>query len=703
MRLIRKLIDTLTSPAAAVTEARDRISAQVHSGLLLVVCVSAFASSLGTFFPGPGDATQKLGLRAIALGFSVVWLALYAVSRTRFFRVAIVVWLVGMPLAILGATLSATVPEVVFSVSCSYLLITIGSASIALRGRWVAVVVVGCVLVAFLAALAAGLPGVFAVPVIAFLLSGTAMVLASSAVARASEREAAARMTALQAEKAQREQAESHSSHLEEVIERTDEFILAFTEDLSVLEANQSARTRLGLPAQGGSLSGVFTQEGLATLRVALREVRGQPQWAGLLPCVSEHRVLVTSAVILSHPASSGRGAFFSGIFRDVSVERQLRHLERMDSIGQLAGGVAHDFNNTLTAIVAAAEGLRIAIPDGDAREDVEIILKAATRSAELTRKLLTLSRRSDVGAKRRVDVPGLLTEVASVLRRTLPRSIEVHVRAEPGPLTVLGDPLELEHVFLNLAVNARDAMPDGGTLTFSTKPAVLDATFASGHAPLSPGAHVCIEVTDTGHGMSAEVFERVFEPFFTTKSEGKGTGLGLASAYGTVRAHKGRISVASVPEHGTTFSILLPSSTAERARLPARARPVSGLRAILVIDDDALVREALGRTLAPYAATVIEADSGADGIVKLERHLSDVDAVVLDLVMPGMDGAATLAALRTRAPRLPVVLVSGFTHDVRVSELLKFERVAFVPKPVQLDDLRVALGSVVVEPLNVA
>jgi signal transduction histidine kinase len=691
----RQLLEMLTAPAGTVVAPRDRIAARVHAGILLVMALTASATALSTLLPGPGLAAELAKLRALAFGAAGLWVVLYALARTRYFRAAVGVWLVLLPTFILIAVANATVPEVVFSVATSYLLVTISSASLLFSGRAVTLVVAGCGAMALASAWLAGLPLVFGLPVVAFLVTGTVMVLANSAVARESEREAARKALALERETAQRVRAEHQSGRLHEVLERTSELILAFADDLSVLEANRAARELLVLPAEGGRFEPSLTASGRDELRAAMDEARRAGQWTGALTLRVGSTEVSFAAVVLAHEGSEGRPPYFSGILRDESVERRLRHMERMESIGQLAGGVAHDFNNALSAIISSAEALQGAVADSEAREDLELILAAASKSTQLTRKLLTLSRRSSVATQRTVDVQGMLAEVASVLRRTLPEGITVELEPSSERPAVLGDPVELEHVLLNLALNARDAMPRGGRITLRTRLVDVDAAQAARRPPLVAARYLQLDVVDTGEGMTPEVAERVFEPFFTTKLDGKGTGLGLASVYGTVRAHRGAVSVSSAPGKGTTFTVLLPLATSEAPAEARGAELAATLKGVLVIDDDPLVREAMRRALAPWAGVVLEAESGEEGVRTLETRRDDVAAVVLDLVMPGLDGAQTLKRLRALAPDVPVVLASGFTHDVRVPELLKAPRVAFVAKPVRSEDLRAALGRV--------
>jgi PAS domain S-box-containing protein len=377
-------------------------------------------------------------------------------------------------------------------------------------------------------------------------------------------------------------------------------------------------------------------------------------------------------------------------ISRDVSerreLEQQLRHAAKMDAIGRLAGGVAHDFNNLLTGIIGYADLIR-RLNDSRSQAFAEAILGASSRATELVRQLLAFSRRSEPSFEP-TRVEPLLENVANILRRTVDRRIDVRVDAETCS-AVRADPTLLETAILNLAVNARDAMPEGGNLTLRVRPVdVAEGEQGPDGIPLTAGPYVEVSVVDSGAGIEPSLRSRIFEPFFTTKPTGKGTGLGLAAVYGTVRSHGGAIFVESTTGKGTTFRIMLPSlGTMLLSPRPAVPSIATGEGHILVVDDEDFVRQTAARFLRDMGYDVTEAVDGQDALDVFDREGSGLDLVVLDLVMPRMHGMDVLEALRQRAPGLPVLLMSGHAVGAKVDEARR-NADAFLQKPFRPADL---------------
>jgi two-component system cell cycle sensor histidine kinase/response regulator CckA len=372
-------------------------------------------------------------------------------------------------------------------------------------------------------------------------------------------------------------------------------------------------------------------------------------------------------------------------IYRDVGEERrleaQLVQAQKMDGIGRLAGGIAHDFNNLLTAIFGSGELLREHVkPEG--LDDLEQMLGAAQRAAELTSHLLAFSRRTVV-SPRSVDLNERLRRMDLLLRRTLGERIEIHTVTEPALWTVIIDPMRLEQVVLNLAVNARDAMPEGGRLTLETQNVVVDDAYARLHLGSAPGEHVMLAVSDDGVGMGPEVLARVFEPFFTTKEVGKGTGLGLAMVYGIVRQAGGSVAVYSEPGTGTTFKILLPRALSPSEPPPSEVVAVTrgGNETVLVVEDDARVRDLVCRTLRGAGYAVLEAVDG-DGALALARSHGLVDLLLTDVVMPRLGGLELAAALTAEGLCARVLFVSGYTANAIAHRGVQGAGTAFLQKP---------------------
>ncbi len=395
----------------------------------------------------------------------------------------------------------------------------------------------------------------------------------------------------------------------------------------------------------------------------------------------------------------AGGGNLLLGTFRDVRervrLQEQLRQSEKMTAIGQLAGGIAHDFNNQLAGISGYAEMLAARLQDPRQKSWAVNILGAAQRAADLTRQLLAFARKGQ-SLRAEVDLHQIVDEVVAMLGRSIDRRIRIERRLEADPALVLGDPNQLHHALLNLAINARDAMPAGGTLTFTSRNVKLAANLLG--FTNAAGRYIEIAVRDTGCGMDAEVRKHLFEPFFTTKEPGKGTGLGLAAAYGVLRNHGGVIAVESEPGVGSTFALCLPQQASPgEGRSSSSARSaliqVANLqRRILVVDDEDMIR-LLTRELLHEAGYQVEAcASGVEAIARCQQG-SPPDLVLLDLVMPEQGGRETFHALRQRWPDLRVLIASGHSVNGEAQELLDHGACGFLQKPYRLTELTRAVA----------
>jgi two-component system cell cycle sensor histidine kinase/response regulator CckA len=363
----------------------------------------------------------------------------------------------------------------------------------------------------------------------------------------------------------------------------------------------------------------------------------------------------------------------FDGLFclaQDVTerrrLEEQLRQAQKMEAVGQLAGGVAHDFNNLLTVINGFAEMLEgdPAVP-GPAREMVRQVHRAGDRAAALTRLLLTFSRKQ-VLEPRVLDLNELVRETARMLRRLLPADIDLAADLAAGLGRIKADPGQVEQVLMNLVVNARDAMPAGGKLTVGTRDVELGEEYARGHLGVRPGAYVRLSVTDTGVGMDAATRARIFEPFFTTKPVGQGTGLGLSTVFGIVLQSGGHVEVYSEPGRGTTFKVYLPRLAGEvAAEVAATVLAVPrGSEAVLVAEDDEGIRGLARAALEACGYAVLEAADGAAALALGESHVGRIDMLVCDVVMPKGGGRELAERLREVRPGLRVLYVSGYADE---------------------------------------
>jgi len=389
----------------------------------------------------------------------------------------------------------------------------------------------------------------------------------------------------------------------------------------------------------------------------------------------------------------SGALYAYDALIQDVTERRALREqllqAQKMEGIGRLAGGVAHDFNNLLTAILGYIEIARLDLPadlpvDHELRSDLDQIGAAGERAAALTRQLLTFASKQIV-APVRLDLSALVVELLKMLRPLLGENITVVANLEPEIGTIEADPSQIQQLLVNLAVNAHDAMPDGGRLTIETAMANVTETFAAAHPEAKTGSRVRLSMTDTGYGMSEEVQSHLFEPFFTTKGRGKGTGLGLATCHGIVHQMGGHIEVFSEPGSGTTFRIFLPcveGPAAVRSAVGPASPAPTGIETVLVVEDESIVRRLAVVGLRAHGYTVIEASDGAEALAIAKRIAPELNLVVSDIVMPGMSGTELVRQLALVAPGVRRLLVSGHAESTVLPEGLIEAGVAFLPKP---------------------
>ena len=373
-------------------------------------------------------------------------------------------------------------------------------------------------------------------------------------------------------------------------------------------------------------------------------------------------------------------------------LESQLRQAQKMEAVGQLAGGIAHDFNNVLTAILGYAllmlKDPGLPVPQ---RQDVQEIQKAAQRAASLTQQLLAFSRKQ-VLQPTVLDLNEVVTEMQALLRRLIGEHIALETRLDPEGQFVRADRGQLQQVIINLCVNARDAMPEGGTLTIATSAKDLDPGFVASHPGSQVGVHVMLKVSDTGVGMDAETRARVFEPFFTTKPVGKGSGLGLATVYGIVKQSGGYIAVTSVPTRGSTFTVYLPRVSAPGPEAstppPAPAQPLGGSELVLLVEDEPAVRNLARRALQRYGYKVLEAPDG-DTALTLAREARDpIGLLLTDVVMPGMSGRELAQRLTAEHASLRVLYTSGYPDTAELSEAVQEAAVAYLSKPYTPEEL---------------
>ncbi|WP_083567013.1 PAS domain-containing sensor histidine kinase [Hyphomicrobium sp. CS1GBMeth3] len=378
------------------------------------------------------------------------------------------------------------------------------------------------------------------------------------------------------------------------------------------------------------------------------------------------------------------------------ALEAKFAQSSKMEAVGKLAGGIAHDFNNVLTAIIGFSDLLlQTHRPTDPAHKDIMNIRSSATRAAGLVAKLLAFSRRQTLQTEP-LQLGEVLGDLAPLMKRSIGETIELKMPTGRDLWYVKTDRTQFEQVIINLAVNARDAMPDGGTLSISTRNVSERESQKLDYHGMVVGEYVLVEVSDTGSGMSPEVMSKVFEPFFTTKGVGKGTGLGLSTVYGIVKQTGGFIYPESTVGRGTTFRVYLPryvpddeeALATQKAAKKERPQDLTGSGRVLLVEDEDVVRSFAARALKRQGYEVLEASTGVEALEVMERYEDSVDIVVSDVVMPEMDGPTLLKELRKRNPELKIIFVSGYPHEAFETSLDKDEQFAFLPKPFSLPQL---------------
>ena len=434
---------------------------------------------------------------------------------------------------------------------------------------------------------------------------------------------------------------------------------------------------------------------------------RGQAAIAAPLGFGDQPRGVLCAALPRRLSDGPAKAAFFAELATDVAfaldnleteervqrerrrLEEQLRQTEKMEAMGQLASGVAHDFNNQLTGIMGHANLLLRMLDDSPLKEHAEIIIRACRSAADLNQKLLAFGRRGQLRLVT-LDMHALIHEVIQLLSRSIDKRITLECElAAPQPL-VRGDPSQLQNALLNIALNARDALPEGGHIRFISS----EATVAASPDPTLPaGPYLQLRIEDDGVGMDGHTLTHVFEPFFTTKAEGKGTGMGLASVYGTVKRHGGFIELTSVPGSGTAVLLHLPLTeplSEEEAAPPPRVAPprAQATHTVLIVDDEDTVRELLRQMLEALGYRVIACAGGRAGIAELSNAEQHIDLVLLDVMMPGLGGPETLRRMRAVDRCIPVLITSGYALQGDAQRMLDEGALAFLPKPFSLDEL---------------
>ena len=423
------------------------------------------------------------------------------------------------------------------------------------------------------------------------------------------------------------------------------------------------------------------------------------------LAAAGDHAVRLYVSGSESGPGSPERvNVYALDMTEQRKLEAQFAQGQKMQAVGQLAGGVAHDFNNVLTAIIGFSDLLLLKHKPGDPSfSDLMSIKQSANRAAGLTRQLLAFSRRQTL-RPHILEVPGHLDDLTVLLKRLIGEQITLKVDHGQGIWPIKADLVQLEQVVVNLVVNARDALPEGGTITLKTSNVTAAEAATLSYTGMPPGDYVLIEVIDTGTGMPPDILEKIFEPFFSTKELGKGTGLGLSTVYGIIKQTGGFIYPESEVGKGTTFKIYLPRHVAAEGEAVAKAvaapvKDLTGHERILLVEDEDSVRSFSARALRTTGYEVFEADSGEQALEVLEDEDNRIDVMISDVVMPEMDGPALLLKVRERIPGLKVIFVSGYAEESVRQDIADDQSVEFLPKPYSLDQINSKVKEVLGKP----
>jgi PAS domain S-box-containing protein len=503
-------------------------------------------------------------------------------------------------------------------------------------------------------------------------------------------------ISSVNAELLERRRAEAQVRTLAAIVESSGDAIIGKTLDGVITSWNPGAERMYGYTsaeAVGQAVSFLAQPERQDEFPSLLERLRRGETIPGLETQRLRRDGGVIDVSLTISPIKDEGGAIVgaSTIARDITsrrrTEEQLRQAQKMEAIGSLASGVAHDFNNILMVIRTCGALLLRRLDDEDLRSDVVQIDKAAQRAAILTQQLLAFGRQQ-VLRPEVTDLNAAAEETLGLLRRLIGEDIEVVCDLDPDLQSIVVDRGQLVQVILNLGVNARDAMADGGTLTIHTASVVLDEIFASNHVGIAPGPYTLLQVTDSGAGMDDETKNRVFDPFVTTKEEG--TGLGLATVYGIVKQSGGHIWLYSEPGMGTTFKIYFPSTDVSVAATPAAVEvgSLAGPETILLVEDDEAVRPLIAQALRLYGYTVLEAGTGAEALDIAEREPATIDLLLTDIVMPGMNGRELAEQLLAEQPALHVVYTSGYPADTIIRHGIAHASTAYLEKPYLPDDL---------------
>ncbi|MBD2501556.1 hybrid sensor histidine kinase/response regulator [Anabaena azotica] len=456
--------------------------------------------------------------------------------------------------------------------------------------------------------------------------------------------------------------------------------------------------------ATGENATELLFREPSQEVEAALLNVISQGNWQGELNKVTKagKDIIVASRWSLVCD-EQGRPKSILSVDTDITqkkhLEAQLFRTQRLESIGTLASGIAHDLNNILTPILAGAQLLPLKFPDADERTQhlLEILEINAKRGADLVKQVLSFARGVE-GKRITLQVKHLIVEVAKILKETFPKSIEVYTDIPGNLWMVSGDSTQLHQVLMNLCVNARDAMPNGGKLTISAENLLIDENYARMNLEAKQGSYIMVSVADTGVGISEENLDRIFEPFFTTKAIGQGTGLGLSTVLGIVKSHGGFISVHSEPERGTTFKVYLPAVAGSEMPICDNFIPPPGHgELILIVDDEPSIQDITKTSLETHQYKALVASDGVEAIALYAKNADKISAVLMNIMLPVLDGLTTIRTLKKINPQVKIIATSGLISKNKLNEIVNTGANSFLAKPYTVNELLLALHEVMI------
>jgi PAS domain S-box-containing protein len=501
----------------------------------------------------------------------------------------------------------------------------------------------------------------------------------------------------------ERKQAEQKIREQAALLDITTDAILVRDRENKILFWNKGAEQLYGWKADdvlGKNANKLLYKEPSSQLEVALKSVLEIGEWQGELHQVTkdDKKIIVESRWTLVRDEAKQPKSILTvntDITQKKQLEAQFLRTQRLESIGTLASGIAHDLNNVLTPILMTAQLLETQVHDERSKRLLPILVTNAKRGANLVKQVLSFARGLE-GKFTILQIKHLISEIKQIAKQTFPKSIEFYTSIPQYLGTVFGDATQLHQVLMNLCVNARDAMPDGGTLSISAENVFIDQNHAKMNLDAQVGSYIVITVADTGTGIPPEILDRIFEPFFTTKEIGKGTGLGLSTVIGIIKSHGGFVKVYSEVGRGTQFKVYLPEAEVDQITpVEDLELPTGKGELILVVDDEAAIRDITKTSLETYNYRALTASDGIEAIALYAEHRQEISVVLTDMMMPSMDGATTIRTLRKIEPHVKIVAVSGLVSKDKLAQVASIGVKTFLPKPYTTKELLTTLHEV--------